>query len=178
VLSTAFRNLEVPMRSALRHLSRSLVLVLLIALIATIPSVAQSRTPEEIGALDKQAFSLYQQVMSPFCPGRALSDCPSSKAHDLKAEIRAKLEAGVEPSRILEDIFARFGEQYRAVPGYSGFALLAWIGPIVFLVIGLLFALRFANAGRAASAAVDSGTRHEIAENLRQEVEEELSRDR
>lgn len=97
---------------------------------------------ERSEALDREATTMYQQVFSPFCPGRSLNDCPSSKATALKDEMRAKLETGVPPSEILKEVFATYGDQYRAVPPFAGVGALVWLVPIGFVVIGLLVALR------------------------------------
>ncbi len=136
----------------------------------------QQRSAVENAELDKQALVLYQQVMSPFCPGRALSDCPSSKAHDLKFEMRQKLESGTPPEVILAEVFAKYGDQYRAVPGFSGFALLAWLAPLAFLVGGLLLALRLASARRASAPSSHSETNPQISESVQREIDEELAR--
>jgi cytochrome c-type biogenesis protein CcmH len=106
--------------------------------------------------LDAAADQVYQQVLSPFCPGRALSDCPSQKAHDLKAEIRGQLAQGESAAAVLAGVFARYGDQYRAVPGYAGFGLVAWLGPALFLVVGAVVALRMVRRG-AARGAVAAG---------------------
>ena len=100
-------------------------------------------------ALDRQAAGLYQQVFSPFCPGRSLNDCPSSKAQELKIEMRQKLEEGVSPDAVLEQVFERFGEQYRAVPRYDGFGRLVWWAPIGFVALGGLLALIIARGRKA-----------------------------
>ncbi len=156
---------------------RSLVALLWLFVWAIVNgATAQQRSPTENTELDRQAAVLYQQVMSPFCPGRALGDCPSSKAHDLKAEMRQKLEAGTAPEKILKEVFAKYGDQYRAVPGFSGFALLAWIAPIVFLVGGLLLALRLAGARRTNAKRAPDETDAEISESEQREIEEELAR--
>lgn len=156
---------------------RSLVVFLSIFFWAIVNVVsAQPRTSGDNAELDKRALLLYQQVMSPFCPGRALSDCPSSKAHDLKYEMRQKLESGTAPEVILAEVFAKYGDQYRAVPGFSGFALLAWLAPIAFLVGGLLLALRLASARRASAPSSNSETDPQISESVQREIDEELSR--
>jgi cytochrome c-type biogenesis protein CcmH/NrfF len=56
--------------------------------------------------------------------------------------MRAKLETGVPPSEILKEVFATYGDQYRAVPPFAGVGALVWLVPIGFVVIGLLVALR------------------------------------
>lgn len=92
-------------------------------------------------ALDREATNLYQQVFSPFCPGRSLNDCPSSKAAELKDQMRAELEAGRAPEVILNEVFQRFGDQYRAVPQFSGVGIFVWLVPIGFVAVGLMLAI-------------------------------------
>jgi cytochrome c-type biogenesis protein CcmH len=157
---------------------RPVLVVFLSIFLCVITNVASAQQ-SPLGSndeLDKQALVLYQQVMSPFCPGRALSDCPSSKAHDLKSEMRQKLEAGTAPDVVLEEVFAKYGDQYRAVPGFSGFALLAWVAPLAFLVGGLLLAIRLASARRASAPSAHVDSAPQISEGLQREIDEELSR--
>ena len=103
------------------------------------PSFARADANSE--ALDKQSYEMYQQVFSPFCPGRSLNDCPSSKAHELKLEMRQKLEQGVPPDQILQAVFSRFGDKYRAVPLFEGIGTMVWLAPIGFVVVGLTLAV-------------------------------------
>lgn len=114
------------------------VLIVLVCVVASLSLSVEADERSEL--LDKQSYELYQQVFSPFCPGRSLNDCPSSKAHELKLEMRAQLENGVPPQTILEGVFAKFGEKYRAVPAYQGFGKLVWWVPFGFVALGLAIA--------------------------------------
>lgn len=137
--------------------------------------------------LDRQAYELFQQVFSPFCAGRSLNDCPSSKAQELKLEMRAKLEQGVPPQQILEDVFQRFGDQYRAVPQYSGFGKLVWWAPISFLMLGAIVALIIARGRHSSQVKVgvdqipggaagsSEGQKACISADLRKHIESELA---
>lgn len=82
------------------------------------------------------AESVSHQIMSPFCPGRLLSDCPSSGASDLKLEIQKNAESGMSSGEIVDQLAEKYGDEVRAVPGFSGFALLAWVVPCLFLGLG------------------------------------------
>lgn len=84
---------------------------------------------------DSDLRSVYLEIQSPYCPGRALSDCPTEKAEKLRDEIRLSLEAGQTKDRVVEDIIARYGEEYRAKPKASGFGVLAWLMPFVFILV-------------------------------------------
>jgi len=161
--------------------------VLVAIVLAALPARAQSANE----ALERKANELYQQVFSPFCPGRSLNDCPSSKAHDLKLEMRQKLEQGVAPEVILEQVFSQYGDQYRAVPPYEGVGKLVWWAPCIFLLIGAGVALNLARGRRLRVTAVDqrlsSGDKRDgssvslkgepvLSDELRQQIESELAR--
>jgi len=162
-------------------LIRSVVITLLCFLSV---SRAAFATPSE-AELDKRSYQLYQQVLSPFCAGRSLNDCPSSKAHDLKLRMRQRLAEGVSEDVVLADFLKEFGEKYRAVPEYSGFGLFAWWVPIAFLALGAIVALRLAvsKSGKEAirgseleKSAEVSGSERAVSEELRREIEAELQR--
>ena len=154
--------------------------ILLIVSLVLIGSCVPARADARSEALDKQAAELYQQVFSPFCAGRSLNDCPSSKAQELKAQMRSKLEAGVPPQTILEDVFRQFGEQYRTVPAYQGFGKLVWWVPVAFLVFGLFVAL-IVVLSRRSSRQVSTSQRTSahstppISDEVRAQIDKELS---
>jgi cytochrome c-type biogenesis protein CcmH len=139
-------------------------------------SVGTAYADERSEALDRQATVLYQQVFSPFCPGRSLNDCPSSKAAELKDQMRAELEAGKAPDVILNEVFQKYGDQYRAVPQFSGVGVLVWLVPIAFVVIGLVFAI-VASSRRKRRASAEAGSNGPAlsAEDERR-IQDELSR--
>ena len=154
---------------------------LMIILVCVVASAAPSlRADERTELLDKQSYELYQQVFSPFCPGRSLNDCPSSKAHELKLEMRAQLESGVPPQTILDGVFAKFGEKYRAVPAYQGFGRLVWWVPFGFVALGLAIAcglvVRRGKQDRSAKPSPSSThvTAH-ISPDIQAQIERELS---
>lgn len=158
-------------------MSRRIVAALLCIFVAIAPQI---RADERKDALDKQAYDLYQQVFSPFCPGRSLNDCPSSKAHELKLEMRAQLESGVPPQTILEDVFAKFGEKYRAIPAYEGFGKLVWWVPLGFVLLGLVLAYgvvaRRARRRSDEESRTRSNTREpQLSADMQAEIERELS---
>lgn len=87
-------------------------------------------------AINAAAHKIYDQVLSPFCAGRLLSDCPSQASADLKREIYQKLENGQSPDSVIQDLYVIYGAKIKAVPGHSGFDLVAWLAPLFFFVGG------------------------------------------
>ena len=177
------------MRALYRQVKRiCCVAAVTIAMATSVCPLYAELSPDD---LDRRAYEVYQQVFSPFCPGRSLNDCPSSKAHDLKQEIRQQIEQGVNPEVVLERIFQRFGDQYRAVPQYAGFGKLVWWAPLSFLTIGAIIAL-FIARGRRGHAGSALGERPQgdralfgrdsndqpaapVSEDLRRQIEAELA---
>lgn len=131
---------------------------------------------ERSQALDKEATTLYQQVFSPFCPGRSLNDCPSSKAAELKDEMRAQLEAGKSGDEILQGVFAKYGEQYRTVPKFAGVGILVWLVPVSFVVLGLLLAISFSLRRGRTTVSESGGATAPLSEEDERKIQEELSR--
>ena len=93
------------------------------------------------GSADPGGFghALAREIMSPFCPGRALSDCPSPQAQSLRAWILVQAAAGRSREEVEAELLERYGEQILAAPRARGFGLTAYAIPIgVFLAGGAL----------------------------------------
>ncbi|HEX2051319.1 MAG TPA: cytochrome c-type biogenesis protein CcmH [Actinomycetota bacterium] len=109
------------------------------------------------GAPEDVANDVAREVMSPYCPGVTLHDCPSRNADELRRDIAAWAAAGTSRAEIMDRLESEFGPSIRAVPERSGAGLLAWLLPAVAVVAGVAAALalarRFARARPAAGAA-------------------------
>ena len=93
----------------------------------------------------RRAYDLSSELMSPFCPGRTLQDCPSPDAGAVREQIRGWVDAGVSDAEIRARVEASFGDRVVGIPRS------AWgrAGPVVILVIGLgLLALAIRRAVR------------------------------
>jgi cytochrome c-type biogenesis protein CcmH/NrfF len=85
------------------------------------------------------ADAAISRIRSPYCPGLMLEVCPSSQAEGLRDSIRVMAAQGQSAETIVEDVLARHGEEWRAVPKRSGAGLLAWlIMPLALVVGGLV----------------------------------------
>jgi len=99
--------------------------------------------------LDAQAHQIFTSVMSPYCQGLLLADCPSQAAFELRREVRARLEAGETPADIEQSLYNRFGDVIRAVPPPGGSGLVLWLAPAVVLVLSLAAFMVFLARARA-----------------------------
>jgi len=103
-------------------------------------------------AIDTKAQELYDEVMSPFCPGRLLANCPSSQAADLRDRIREQLAAGEAKEDVIDGLYAIWGEE---VLGARRNAI-AWLVPVAVIALaGLLLVAWLRGTSRRHAARTD-----------------------
>ena len=139
---------------------------------------AENRTDKDESA-ELTSEEIFSTVMSPYCSGRLLRDCPSSAAAELKDRIRERVESGESKEDITQSLVSMFGDEIRAAPPFNGFGVLAWIIPFVMLLGGgaLLYVwLKCRRKGelewRAESNQSASG--QTISESIRDEIQREI----
>lgn len=116
----------------------------------------------------RRALALAGDLMSPFCPGRTLADCPSPDAAVWREDIRTWMNAGVPDSEIRARLQARMPEQdLSALPGGP----LGWMVPILILVAGL--GILYAALRRVTAASGEPELDPELEEKLLNELESE-----
>jgi cytochrome c-type biogenesis protein CcmH/NrfF len=75
-------------------------------------------------------------LMSPACPGRTLLNCTSGHAEQWRELIRQKLAQGETPEQIMAYFVDMRGEEILAAPPKRGFALTAWLFPVLVIING------------------------------------------
>jgi cytochrome c-type biogenesis protein CcmH len=145
----------------------------------TLLCVAWSRPSQaEDEATPEWGYALSSELMSPYCPGRALPDCPSPQATELRQWIVGQARDGRSKDEVMAQLLERFGEQMLQRPRASGFGLAAYAIPVVGVVVGgaaLAFFLRRQRAELAATpaAALPSAP---LDPDLERKVDEEFRR--
>jgi len=116
--------------SAGRWLGGAIVL----ALVALAPSAsgAQAAPSPDI---DAQAQALFREVMSPFCPGLTLADCPSQQAFEMRGDIERRLKNGESRQVIVDELVATYGAQILSDPSDTPIGRVVWGVPIVLSVL-------------------------------------------
>lgn len=158
----------------MKHLA---VLLVAISLMLQSPATALGQGASGSTNADEQAFAIFDSTMSPFCPGRLLRDCPSSAATELKDNIRSRLEKGQTREEIMEDLVSIYGDQVKAAPETSGFGLLAWITPFVFLGVGLLLIFRWLAIKRRQTSAAPAASVPSLSPEMLERIEREMERE-
>lgn len=108
-------------------------IALLLFLLMTVSPV-QAQTAEEV--LEQQAQEINGVIMSPFCAGRLLKDCPSTAAGELKQEIKDRLSRGETREQIIASLEAKYGDEVYALPRHDLMGQVAWLAPVAFLIVG------------------------------------------
>jgi cytochrome c-type biogenesis protein CcmH/NrfF len=91
------------------------------------------------------AYDVMNELMSPYCPGRLLSDCPSPQAQTLRMWLIVQEAAGRPRAEVEAEVVARYGESILAAPRAEGFGIAAYAAPAAAFVAGgglLLWFLR------------------------------------
>jgi cytochrome c-type biogenesis protein CcmH len=103
------------------------------------------------GAEETWSAALERELMSPYCPGRSLTECPSPQATELRLWIQAQERAGVPREAVEARLFEEFGDQLRHAPRAEGFGLWAYLVPAGALLAGGAFVLVFLRRQRGAA---------------------------
>jgi cytochrome c-type biogenesis protein CcmH len=119
------------------------------------------------------ATQLEHQLMSPYCPGRSLVECPSPQATELRMWIQAQEKAGVPRASVEARLFQQFGEQLRQAPRAEGWGLWAYLVPGGALLAGGAVVVGFLRRQAVAPAAPSSATAPSDPE-LEREIDREL----
>ena len=87
---------------------------------------------------DEASYSmeLWHGLMSPYCPGRTLMDCPSGQAAELRHWIAEQEQAGRSKQEVEDELYAQFGDVILQAPKAQGFGIAAYVFPLVALCVG------------------------------------------
>jgi cytochrome c-type biogenesis protein CcmH/NrfF len=136
------------------------------------------------------ANDIAAKVMSPFCAGVTLHDCPSAQAQALRDRIERWARQGQSEDQILARLEADYGVGIRSMPPAGDGGWLAWAFPGAGLLVGLVlgwmllkrWTSRAANEGaregafgRAELGEAPIGRREDLSERDRRRLERELA---
>ncbi|MGD9570864.1 MAG: cytochrome c-type biogenesis protein CcmH [Thermoleophilia bacterium] len=102
------------------------VACLVLVALAAWPAAALAVTVNEVA----------REVRCPTC-NTPLDVSSAPVALDMKAYIQERIDAGWSKDRIIDGLVDEFGEGVLATPPKSGFDLVAWIVPALFVALGL-----------------------------------------
>ena len=113
-----------------RAAARLASLALGLALLALAGAAPQARASEG------WAYEMANELMSPFCPGRSVADCPSPQAQTLRMWLIVQEAAGRPRAEVEAELIARYGESVLGAPRARGFGLTAYLIPVAVVAAG------------------------------------------
>lgn len=124
-------------------------------------------------------YDLANELMSPFCPGRALAECPSPQATEMRSWILDQERAGRTREAVEEELYRLWGDQLRQAPRAEGFGLVAYVIPASLIAGGGALVALFLRRQRgvAVEAEVPARRLAPVDPELERLLDEELRRD-
>ena len=115
---------------------RPLFVAAVVSIVLATVGVGVSEKAFAIEKAPDWAYAMAHELMSPYCPGRTLAECPSPQATELRFWILTQAAAGVSEEDVREMLAERFGDILLAAPRAEGWGLSAYVVPIGFFVLG------------------------------------------
>jgi cytochrome c-type biogenesis protein CcmH/NrfF len=143
---------------------KAVVLAALIGVLLLAPAAA-GQTPDE------RAARLSQRIMSPFCDGVTLHDCPSKESDELRGEIAVMARDGMTDAQILDRLEAEYGPGIRATPDDGA----AWLTPALFGLAGVALVIVLARRWTSSGQQAGEPHRPRISDSDHNRVQAELA---
>ena len=149
-----------------------------VALLALLVVALWLPTPAAGEESEGWAYAIANELMSPYCPGRTLAECPSEQAQTLRMWILTQAAAGRSQDEVMADLLERFGDGILAAPRPEGFGLAAYVIPVVLFVLGGLLVMVFLRrqTRRPPEGAVAAPAEGPLDPELERLVDEDLAR--
>ena len=116
---------------------KRLLLILLIGLAA---ASAQAVQPDEMlpdPALEARAREVSRDLRCLVCQNQSIDDSDAPLAHDLRVLLRQRLSAGDTNAQAKQFLVDRYGDYVLLKPPFNSETLVLWLGPLLFLLVGL-----------------------------------------
>lgn len=133
--------------------------------------------PLELRAAEESPWAqetqeISDRIMSPFCPGRTLSACPSDQARQLRIEIDGWFSEGYTSTAVENRLTMMYGPTVFGVPSDSRIGRIGWIAPALFVLVTLLAVIIVLRRMRAVKPApVDSQQLAALESELERELD-------
>ncbi|HEY8252910.1 MAG TPA: cytochrome c-type biogenesis protein [Burkholderiales bacterium] len=116
--------------------------------------------------LEKRTAALAHELRCLVCQNQTLADSNAPLAVDLRNQIREQLAAGKSEQDVLDFMVARYGEFVLYRPPLRAATLALWVGPFVFLALGVWLLARRLARRRAAEPELSGAERERAAKLL------------
>lgn len=119
---------------------------------------------------------LTEELRCLVCQNQTIADSNAELAQDLRRQVYEMLQQGKSKDEIADFMTQRYGDFVLYNPPFKAKTGLLWIGPIAFLLIGLLMLVLFVRKKKMAKNNVISEAEQEIAEQKKAKIKQLLSK--
>src|ERR671914_896850 len=116
--------------------------------------------------LEKRVNALAEELRCLVCQNQTLADSNAPLAVDLKNQIREQLAKGASERDVVDFMVARYGDFVLYRPPFKASTVALWLGPFVFLVVGVWVLLRRISRRRAPESSLSEADRARAAKLL------------
>jgi len=147
--------------------ARQALLALLLVTLVSSPGFAKTALPLAADpVLEARMMTLAAELRCLVCQNQSLADSNAELAVDLRNEIREQMRRGASNQNVIDYLVARYGNFVLYRPPLQANTLLLWSGPVIMLLLGLVFLLRSVKRRRRSAAPAPSVEARERAQQL------------
>jgi len=115
---------------------KNLIMAFLLAF--SLPTFAGEAAPNaEDPVIEQRMIRLAEDLRCLVCQNDSLAGSHAELAEDLRKEIRAQMKSGKNDKEVIEYLTTRYGDFVLYRPPFKPVTYLLWLGPLLFLGIGL-----------------------------------------
>jgi cytochrome c-type biogenesis protein CcmH len=126
-------------RSKIENQKSRIELLVFFALV-TIPLLVAAPASAQSPNIDDEVNRIAKTLYCPVCPNTPLDICNTQACVDWRNDIKRMLQEGKNEQQIRDYFVARFGSQVLGAPPAEGFNWLAYILPVVGILLGAVIA--------------------------------------
>ena len=116
--------------------------------------------------LEKRVNALADELRCLVCQNQTLADSNAPLAVDLRNQIREQLAKGASERDVVDFMVARYGDFVLYRPPFKASTVALWLGPFVFLILGVWVLLRRISRRRAPESSLSEADRARAAKLL------------
>jgi cytochrome c-type biogenesis protein CcmH len=117
---------------------KKLMMAALLALALPMAAHAGEAAPNaEDPLIEQRMINLATDLRCLVCQNESLAGSHAELAEDLRKEIRAQMKSGKDDKQVLAYLTERYGDFVLYQPPFKPVTYLLWLGPLLFLGIGL-----------------------------------------
>jgi cytochrome c-type biogenesis protein CcmH len=113
------------------------LLVSLMMLLAAPAWAGEAAPNAEDPVIEQRMINLAEDLRCLVCQNESLAGSHAELAEDLRREIRDQMKQGKDDKAVVEYLTTRYGDFVLYRPPFKPVTYLLWLGPLIFLAIGV-----------------------------------------